>query len=99
MTLVELYINNLELMRGGEPVLAGVNLQVSSGEAVQIFGRNGAGKSSLLLAVAGLTSIASGTINWGMADGNEEILDTPADQIVWVGHQAPTQRAKSRRRR
>ena len=46
---------------GGFPVLAGVDLTVDSGEIVLLRGANGAGKTSLLRACAGLLPVVSGT--------------------------------------
>ncbi|MGI8493086.1 MAG: heme ABC exporter ATP-binding protein CcmA [Acidimicrobiales bacterium] len=43
------------------PVLAGVDLDVARGETVLLTGANGAGKTSLLRAVAGLLRVNSGT--------------------------------------
>ena len=45
---------------GGFPVLSGVDLAVEGGEVVVLRGTNGAGKTSLLKAAAGLLSISSG---------------------------------------
>jgi heme ABC exporter ATP-binding subunit CcmA len=46
---------------GRFPVLAGVDLDVARGEVVLLRGANGAGKTSLLRACAGLLPIVSGT--------------------------------------
>ncbi len=59
--------------RGGHPagdgrtegrrvLLSGVNLELRAGEIVAVLGRNGAGKSSLLLTLAGLLAPAGGTV-------------------------------------
>jgi heme ABC exporter ATP-binding subunit CcmA len=45
---------------GGYPVLAGVDLDVGEGEVVLLQGANGAGKTSLLRACAGLLAVVSG---------------------------------------
>lgn len=46
---------------GRFPVLAGVDLDVARGEVVLLQGANGAGKTSLLRACAGLLRVVSGT--------------------------------------
>lgn len=47
-------------LSGRFPLLAGVTLDVADGEVVHLRGPNGAGKTSLLRAMSGLLSIASG---------------------------------------
>ncbi len=46
---------------GEFPVLAGADLDVETGEIVLLQGANGAGKTSLLRACAGLLAVVSGT--------------------------------------
>jgi len=53
---------------GKSRVLQGVNLEVSSGEAVALLGRNGVGKSTTLRSIMGLTPPSEGTITF---DGDE----------------------------
>src|SRR3984885_2053283 len=47
-------------LAGRFPALAGVDLSVQSGEVVLVVGANGAGKTSLLRACAGLLPVTSG---------------------------------------
>jgi phosphonate transport system ATP-binding protein len=47
---------------GNRPVLDGIDCQIKRGEFVAILGLNGAGKSSLLRAIAGLLPLRSGNI-------------------------------------
>jgi heme ABC exporter ATP-binding subunit CcmA len=49
-------------LAGRFPALSGVDLTVSTGEVVSVEGANGAGKTSLLRACAGLLTVHSGTI-------------------------------------
>jgi heme ABC exporter ATP-binding subunit CcmA len=48
-------------LAGGFPLLSGIDLEVAEGEVVHLRGSNGAGKSSLLRAAAGLVPIVHGT--------------------------------------
>jgi heme ABC exporter ATP-binding subunit CcmA len=50
-------------LSGRFPLLAGVDLQVATGETVLIEGPNGAGKTSLLRVCAGLVPLASGQVS------------------------------------
>src|SRR4249920_2971391 len=47
-------LKDIALTFGGTPLLAGVELSVSTGERVCLIGRNGSGKSTLLKIAAGL---------------------------------------------
>jgi polar amino acid transport system ATP-binding protein len=59
---VVLQLRDVSLRRGVRQVLAGVSLEVSRGEVVAIMGPSGAGKTTILRAVAGLDPFASGRI-------------------------------------
>jgi len=63
-------------------VFSGLDFALSSGEALLVTGRNGAGKSSLLRTVAGLVRIAAGrlTLAGGQAD------KTISEQAHYLGH-------------
>ena len=50
------------------PAVDGVDLDVAPGEIVALLGASGAGKSSLLRAIAGLEPLSEGTITW---DGDD----------------------------
>lgn len=58
-----------------------VSFQVGAGELVALIGANGAGKSSTLKAIAGLTPVSSGTIR---IEGRE-VQTLPAEQRVHLG--------------
>ena len=57
-------ISELEVQRGGAPVLRYVSLSVASGEVVALLGANGAGKSTLLQTVMGFLRPEHGTIRF-----------------------------------
>jgi putative ATP-binding cassette transporter len=60
----ELRISGLELdLPGGEPLLTGIDLTVSPGQAVLVNGPTGCGKSTLLRAIAGLWPYGRGNID------------------------------------
>jgi branched-chain amino acid transport system ATP-binding protein len=66
--------------------LKGVSLEVEEGEIVTLIGSNGAGKSTTLRSISGLTPPRQGTIRF---DGRE-IAETPPQDIVGLGiSQAP----------
>jgi branched-chain amino acid transport system ATP-binding protein len=57
-----LTIEKLSVARGVKPVLHGVDLEIAPGKITALLGANGAGKSSLVLAIAGALSPTSGAI-------------------------------------
>ena len=57
-----LEINNLHAWYGESHVLHGVNLSVSRGEIICLLGRNGAGRTTTLRAILGLTGQRTGEI-------------------------------------
>ena len=64
-----LAVEGLALARGGRTLFAGLDLRLEAGEAAVLSGANGAGKTSLLRAVAGLLRPAAGTVGFEAADG------------------------------
>jgi heme exporter protein A len=80
---MRLKADGLACTRGGRVVFNSVSFGLSSGEAMLVTGRNGAGKSSLLRMIAGLVWISSGRLE---LDGGEP--DTPlSEQCHYLGHQ------------
>ena len=63
-----LRVESLDLYYGDAQALAGVSLEVPKGEIVAIVGANGAGKSSLIRAIAGLEKPRSGRIRYENKD-------------------------------
>ena len=60
--MADLLIHNLWKKYGKVTALKGINLKVSDGELVAILGPSGAGKTSLLQAIAGVEKITVGDI-------------------------------------
>ena len=60
-----LEVRGLSVSYGPVQALSDISLEVREGEIVALVGANGAGKSSLIHAVAGLTPAARGTVPSG----------------------------------
>ncbi|MDP8217955.1 MAG: ATP-binding cassette domain-containing protein, partial [Candidatus Theseobacter exili] len=60
MALISL--NKVNLAFGGPPLFDQLSLHLESGERVALLGRNGAGKTSLMKVMAGLTEVDSGEV-------------------------------------
>jgi molybdopterin-binding protein len=71
-----LEVENLEVQRGGLPVLSVGRLAVQEGEVLAVIGPNGAGKSTLLLALSRLLHPQQGAIRF-RGQLLEEIGDLP----------------------
>jgi len=77
--------HGLALRRGGRAVLSRLDLLAAPGEALLLTGRNGAGKSSTLRALAGLLRPAAGAVRWN----GEDVAEDPAAharRLRWLGH-------------
>jgi branched-chain amino acid transport system ATP-binding protein len=84
MALLE--VHDLHTFYGNIEALKGVSLEVNDGEVVTLIGSNGAGKSTTLRSISGLTPPREGSIRF---DG-KEIGETPPQEIVRLGvSQAP----------
>ena len=70
-----LEVSELSIAYGGIPALSEVSIRIDDGEFVAVVGRNGAGKSSLLKAIAGFEPPQSGQITF---DGFDITRFSPA---------------------
>jgi ABC-type polar amino acid transport system ATPase subunit len=61
MTVLE--VRSLEVRRGARMIVAGASFAASRGEILALMGASGAGKTTILRAIAGLDPIVSGTVS------------------------------------
>ena len=81
MSTFALESQNLESWYGESHILHGVNFAVKEGELVTLLGRNGAGRSTILKTILGLTSKKTGSIKvFG-----DETIHLPSYQIARLG--------------
>jgi heme exporter protein A len=73
---------DVRCVRGGREVFSGLDFEAASGEALAVTGPNGSGKTSLLRLIAGLLTIADGSI--GLEGGETEL--TLPEQAHYLGH-------------
>jgi branched-chain amino acid transport system ATP-binding protein len=71
---IHTYYGNIEALKG-------VSLDVEEGEIVTLIGSNGAGKSTTLRSISGLTAPREGSIKFA----GREIGETPPQEIVSLG--------------
>ena len=81
MSQNRLEVRGLHAYYGESHVLQGVDLDVRDGEAVALVGRNGAGKSTTIAAIAGLLPPRAGAVRIGTAD----LAGEPAHRIAVAG--------------
>lgn len=76
-----LEITNLQAWYGESHILHDVNLTVNQGEVVTLLGRNGAGRTTTLRAIMGLTGTRKGSIKVG----GGEAIGLPTHRIAHLG--------------
>jgi branched-chain amino acid transport system ATP-binding protein len=81
MTETLLEVEDIHTYYGAIEALKGVSLTVAEGEVVTLIGSNGAGKSTTLRSISGLTPAHAGTVTFA----GENITRVPAHQIVERG--------------
>ncbi|MBA2346837.1 MAG: ABC transporter ATP-binding protein [Solirubrobacterales bacterium] len=79
MALLE--VDDIQTYYGNIQALKSISLTVEEGEIVTLIGSNGAGKSTTLRSISGLSPIRSGAIRFE----GEDISATPPQQIVAKG--------------
>jgi branched-chain amino acid transport system ATP-binding protein len=76
-----LEISNLQAWYGESHILHNVNLTVNQGEVVTLLGRNGAGRTTTLRAIMGLTGARKGSIKVN----GVEAINMPTHKIAHLG--------------
>ena len=79
MALLE--VKDVHTFYGNIQALKGISLEVEEGECVTLIGSNGAGKSTTLRSISGLTPPRQGSIRFK----GREITETPPQEIVSMG--------------
>ena len=81
MATPALEIKDLQAWYGESHVLHGVNMVVQPGEVVTLLGRNGAGRTTTMRAILGLTGMRKGSVKiYGT-----ETIDRPTYRIAHLG--------------
>ncbi|QUD87028.1 heme ABC exporter ATP-binding protein CcmA [Phenylobacterium montanum] len=80
-------VTDLALTRGDRLLFEGFGLNLAAGEAVALTGRNGAGKTSLLRAIAGLIRPQAGSIAFSCPHGALDSEEARSRDLHYLGHQ------------
>lgn len=87
-----LEVSNVKCVRGERPLFDGVGFRLESGELLYLRGANGAGKTSLLRILCGLSPAESGQIRWnGVAI--DELGEAYRQDLFYLGHHNALQEA------
>lgn len=70
---MHLIVEQLDVSRGGRPIVSDVSFELLSGQGMVITGPNGSGKSTLLRAIAGFLPLDRGAVRLA-----------PLDEPVWA---------------
>ncbi|MEY4435907.1 MAG: Cytochrome c biosis ATP-binding export protein CcmA [Pseudomonadota bacterium] len=80
-----LHVSHLSCRRGNKPLFTDVSFTLCAGQALQLEGDNGVGKTSLLRIVCGLSPAEAGEVRWH----NQRIQDSAAafrSSLFYLGH-------------
>lgn len=81
MSVLALEVKNLQSWYGESHILHGINFTVNDGEIVTLLGRNGAGRSTTLKSILGLTDRRTGVVNIYGSD----VITLPPHKIAQLG--------------
>ncbi len=81
----------LRCERGGRLLFDNLNFTLQHGQAMIIQGSNGAGKTSLLRIITGLSQPAEGTVLWN-GSNIDNIAEEFQEQLLYIGHLAAVKR-------
>lgn len=77
---------NLSCTRDDRLLFSSLSFTVNAGEMVQVAGANGAGKTSLLRILAGLSQAEEGEVRW-RGEPLRRARDLFHQDLLWLGHQ------------
>lgn len=82
---IRLNVQDLTLSRGDQTLISGLTLALGPGQALWLTGPNGIGKTTLLLACAGLLAPDSGTAQWTQQDSELGFREA----LAYAAHRGP----------
>lgn len=89
-----LEVSNLTAIRDERVLFESLSFQLQSGDLVQVEGRNGTGKTTLLRIIAGLGDRDEGSISWN-GESVESNRDAYHQDLLFLGHQTGVKRELS----
>ena len=80
-----LWLEDVEVRRGGTHALRGITLNVQAGEIVALIGANGAGKTTTLATISGLLRAQAGSLHYAVGGEKMDLGRLRAEEIVRAG--------------
>ena len=80
-----LEVHDLACVRGDRPLFAHVHFQMSAGEWLHLQGDNGAGKTSLLRILCGLSVASAGEVRWAGVP-IQQSAEAYRAEMLYLGH-------------
>ena len=77
-------IDNISLLRNEKSILENISFQIKKSKALNLYGLNGSGKTSLLKIIVGMTEPTSGFIK--NVSGDEDLFK----KTIYIGHKYGT---------
>ena len=84
--ITSLSVKDLAIARGDRLLFSGFNLEARAGDVIALVGRNGAGKTSLLRAIAGMIRPHAGQIDFSDPAGPADAEEIRSQHIHMLGH-------------
>ncbi|MGF1754192.1 cytochrome c biogenesis heme-transporting ATPase CcmA [Vibrio makurazakiensis] len=89
-----LEVSNLTAIRDERVLFESLSFQLKSGDLVQVEGRNGTGKTTLLRIISGLGDRDEGSISW-KGESTHSNRDAYHQDLLFLGHQNGVKRELS----
>lgn len=86
---IKLSIDGLSLSRGERALIEGLNLALQPGDALWLTGPNGIGKTTVLMACAGLLTPDSGALVWSTQESGFSTALLPPQSVAYSAHSGP----------
>ena len=82
---MSLHAYQLACVRGDRQLFSGIDFEIDAGDALQVSGANGSGKTSLLRMLCGLSMPADGEVHWGGRD-IRRLREEFSSKLIYLGH-------------
>lgn len=82
---MSLHAHQLACIRGDLQLFSEIEFEIDAGDALQVAGANGSGKTSLLRMLCGLSAPADGEVRWG-GRNIRSLREEFTGKLIYLGH-------------